>query len=477
MQPMFLRLHVNDKEKGGPRAPPRNKMALYEQLSIPSQRFNPNPKNTASVVPPPASSSQGTNHEGMFFPPHLQRSTHPAGKSYAGYSDFNSPLTPLEHNKKHDEEDFMVPIFVQLEIGQDQRKNSNGIDREDDEPVRGIENGHSSTLSKDSCLEELGSPNNPTFESGYHEDNRCESLQIAKGDREDDASETSMVDSIPGLDMSPDDVVGIIGQKQFWKARRAIVKRPLKVFGGGVSQQRVFAVQVFELHRLIKCFLGKPLKGSSPKKLPIENVVKPSPHIVKHKDDSRNPNRKMECLAENGVRKTFCSSEQNFSQPSNYRLFSEQGVSPWGFHQSPGHQWLVLVMSPSEGLIYKPYYPGHGLLGPVCRGCGHPGSNPMMGISGSAQPASSESEFLGSTASSSGERAQEFGSKRRNVLTLFPTSPIPVVHFAEGSAELQDTCQPTRVIKVVPRNARSATESTARIFQSIQEERKQCDSF
>lgn len=40
MGPMFPRLHVNDTEKGGPRAPPRNKMALYEQLSIPSQRFN-----------------------------------------------------------------------------------------------------------------------------------------------------------------------------------------------------------------------------------------------------------------------------------------------------------------------------------------------------------------------------------------------------------------------------------------------------
>ena len=38
--PMFPRLHVNDAEKGGPRAPPRNKMALYEQFSIPSQRFN-----------------------------------------------------------------------------------------------------------------------------------------------------------------------------------------------------------------------------------------------------------------------------------------------------------------------------------------------------------------------------------------------------------------------------------------------------
>lgn len=56
MGPMFPRLHVNDADKGGPRAPPRNKMALYEQLSIPSQRFNPvvmplNPNSTSSVVP------------------------------------------------------------------------------------------------------------------------------------------------------------------------------------------------------------------------------------------------------------------------------------------------------------------------------------------------------------------------------------------------------------------------------------------
>ena len=40
MGPMFPRLHVNDTEKGGPRAPPRNKMALYEQLTIPSHRYN-----------------------------------------------------------------------------------------------------------------------------------------------------------------------------------------------------------------------------------------------------------------------------------------------------------------------------------------------------------------------------------------------------------------------------------------------------
>lgn len=57
MGPMFPRLHVNDADKGGPRAPPRNKMALYEQLSIPSQRFNPgvmplNQNNSCSMVSP-----------------------------------------------------------------------------------------------------------------------------------------------------------------------------------------------------------------------------------------------------------------------------------------------------------------------------------------------------------------------------------------------------------------------------------------
>jgi len=61
--PMFPRLHVNDAEKGGPRAPPRNKMALYEQLSVPSQRFNPRllplkPNSSSNLVAPPTSSTQ-----------------------------------------------------------------------------------------------------------------------------------------------------------------------------------------------------------------------------------------------------------------------------------------------------------------------------------------------------------------------------------------------------------------------------------
>lgn len=40
----------------------------------------------------------------------------------------------------------------------------------------------------------------------------------------DDLSETSMENSMSGLDITPEDVVGIIGWKHFWKVRKAIVK-------------------------------------------------------------------------------------------------------------------------------------------------------------------------------------------------------------------------------------------------------------
>ena len=50
MGPLFPRLHVNDTLKGGPRAPPRNKMALYEQFSVPSHRYS-----AAAAAPPPPS--------------------------------------------------------------------------------------------------------------------------------------------------------------------------------------------------------------------------------------------------------------------------------------------------------------------------------------------------------------------------------------------------------------------------------------
>lgn len=56
MDPLFPRLHINDADKGGPRAPPRNKMALCEQSSRSSQSFTstsaPTPR-TMSMLPLP----------------------------------------------------------------------------------------------------------------------------------------------------------------------------------------------------------------------------------------------------------------------------------------------------------------------------------------------------------------------------------------------------------------------------------------
>ncbi|XP_059454927.1 protein EARLY FLOWERING 3-like [Corylus avellana] len=360
------------------------------------------------------------------------------------------------------------------------------------------------------------------------------------------------------------------------------------------SQQRVFAVQVFELHRLIKVqqliaespnllledgtFLGKASLTVTPaKKLPLKYVLKPPSHIVKGKDNSENPNHKMEFSAENAVGKTCLSSVKNGSQPSNYgpypghlqpaTMATGNNMGPWSFHQSPGHQWLIPVVSPSEGLIYKPY-PGPGYMGTVCGGAGPfspapltgnfmnpaygvpasphhqgignlPGTTPLghsylplygmpvmnPAMSGSVVEqvsqftgtvahdqsqfsggrtnsntphpsscnvpnqkhgaisqvakfqASKDSELQGSTASSPCERSRGVGtgysSEGRDALPLFPRDPV----VPEAASQPRETAdRPTRVIKVVPHNPRSATESAARIFQSIQEERKQHDS-
>lgn len=51
MDPLFPRLHINDADKGGPRAPPKNKMALCEQSSRSTQSL------TSTSTPAPATMS------------------------------------------------------------------------------------------------------------------------------------------------------------------------------------------------------------------------------------------------------------------------------------------------------------------------------------------------------------------------------------------------------------------------------------
>ncbi|KAI4337111.1 hypothetical protein L6164_015564 [Bauhinia variegata] len=703
MGPMFPRLHVNDTEKGGPRAPPRNKMALYEQLSIPSQRSNPRllplNSNTANSTVPLESSSQGTVPERNYiFPVHLPPQTHTyrAEKHISRHSDganLNTSVSQLEQRKrKVDEDDFRVPVYVHSRIGQSHDKTQKSFDGRKLTPVgsrysgstiegnvqndydkdpkaigsqpvsmskdvrseseglpkvspskeqlvksaRKTSNGDSlvwqakatpnqesqdcpvENLSRlrqgDACLLQesgVGIQSNDTGYGGglvestrdtdkgnapvprscsHSPSNHSSPLETINGtanhdawtgrsvhkgtfEKSDNISKISTVDNLSSLKVSPDDVVDIIGQKHFWKARRAII-----------NQQRVFAVQVFELHRLIKvqqliagspdvlvedaAFLGKsPLKGSSPKKLSLEYVVKPQQQNLRRKNDSEKVNHKMECSAENAVGKTSPSSVKNGSHISNYTPFSgnpQQGngvaVGNWCYQQSPGHQWLIPVMSPSEGLVYKPYT-GPGFAGTPCGGCGPFGPAPMGGtfmnpacgvppshqgitlpgshayfppygipvmnpaMSGSAVEqmnqlgrsdsidqnghslcgganfnshnqssnslpvqkngaiskvmkfkASKESELQRSTASSPSEVAEGISTGQiaegRDALPLFPMAPV----VPEEIHQSDETRQQTRVIRVVPYNPRSATESAARIFKSIQVERKQYDS-
>ncbi|CAN1161758.1 Protein EARLY FLOWERING 3 [Linum perenne] len=351
------------------------------------------------------------------------------------------------------------------------------------------------------------------------------------------------------------------------------------------SQQRVFAVQVFELHRLIKVqqliagspqllvednnYLGKPsMPGSPMKKLQSEYVLVQAARTRKRKDDTEEPSNKLEGSAENAVAKPSLPSLRTGSQPSANHTphvgnqvpapaVNDSKTGAWCFHQPTGQQWLVPVMSPTEGLIYKPYAPP-GSMGAGCGGCGSYGPAPIMGnfmnpgygaapylhqghgcfppygmpvmsagISGSAveqrnrvpvsgshgqnsqlsgsganfsvqhqsstnvelrtqksgvismaeiRASTKEREVQGSTASSRSERMEVVGSVqqvdgRDAAVYMFPARPPSVV------SDPRDQGQTPRVIRVVPHNPRSATESAARIFQSIQEERKQQESI
>lgn len=77
--------------------------------------------------------------------------------------------------------------------------------------------------------------------------------------------------------------------------------------------------------------------------------------------------------------------------------------------------------------------------------------------------AAEEIEVQGSSASSPSERQQG-------------TPSPPALETSESEPRASGPGPAPRVIKVVPRNGLSASESAARIFRSIQEERMQFDS-
>ncbi|CAA6666121.1 unnamed protein product [Spirodela intermedia] len=491
--PLFPRLHVNDAGKGGLRAPPRNKMALYEIFSIPSHMLkSDSPSSAPDSLVPSASLNQMWKHWPTSMVSWEYQGAEGAGKESNGRTGFCSRELP-----------------------------GNSL----------MEPGAGEGLDRTGSVEDADVLPSPS--SG---DSDKEALEGSGADDED--SGTSM-GSVPGIDISPDDVVDLIGAKHFWKMRRAIA-----------NQQRVFGIQVFELHKLIKVqkllsvsphvlledtsrlqgqpvedpcanFLVKPQMKTIKEKVAGSNhLVEPQPPITNQRDHSQKAKCDSKSTTEDmaGIL-SFHRVQHPTDQASSLPVSSDSTPRPWCFQAPASNQWLVPVMSPSEGLIYKPCtspypppaalmntvysgstplslaphwvlpgsaaiaptllpvpfgLPVHGaeveqlkpIAGPLLKqhswsscGVSNPKSGPFSELDRSVQK-SKGSILQGSTGSSPSDTRLQ---GQRAAVT-----PLPMV--SEGSG------QHTQVIKVVPHNPKSTTESAARIFQRIQRERQQYDS-
>nr|BDI21193.1 protein EARLY FLOWERING 3 [Lemna minor] len=470
--PLFPRLHVNDADKGGPRAPPRNKMALYEQFSIPSQRFTSSSSSTltfssrhGSSSAPSISSNQGCGQERSSSSSFYMRPQIPPSLS-GERSQNDMPRAASTVRKpsmeKSEEEDFRVPIYVQSSTRDclvAERKTTPSSDSRNFKK-NGQNPGDLSediVIRTDTSSDQDHDDGNLRSSGSSGSTDKIPSSEDGAADRliGDDASGTLMVDSGEGMDVyNPDNLVGLIGLKHFWKARRAMV-----------NQQRVVALQIFELHRLMnvqKLLAESPhllledpssFHGSSNaplKSQPVDSLVKPI-------DPKVNETQAME-----GNKASQPEEERGSGEvappvpPPPGPAMSDSKAGPWPVHVA-GNQWLFPVMSPTEGLVYKPFYkPQNMVLLPP------PYSLPPP-LSGSVVE---QGNFIPGGHVSSCDRLR----LRENDLQSSTASSAVSRTAAVGIGD-----SPARVIKVVPRNPKSASESAVRIFQTIQKERQGYD--
>ncbi|KAK1548942.1 hypothetical protein Q3G72_019376 [Acer saccharum] len=279
-------------------------------------------------------------------------------------------------------------------------------------------------------------------------------------------------------------------------------------------------------------YMNKPhLDMSLVKKLPPKSILEASLQIiVKPKDNSQKPDLRTECEDENAIGNLPLPSVNNdtskglVTRRSNFGSYSGNAPptpvtrnikpSPWCFPPPGSGDFLstaygvpashqqgigILAGNPPLGQTYFPPY-GMPVMNPSISSSAveqrslFPGTRPKdnhlsVGDINFVMPnqsycdmssqmsraiscclgkfqASKERELQGSTASSpAAERA------KGDALPLFPMEPI--VQASDQNAQTNE--QQSRVIKVVPHNARLATESAAWIFRYIQEGRKQYD--
>ncbi|KAL0463844.1 UNVERIFIED_CONTAM: protein HEADING DATE 3B [Sesamum latifolium] len=376
----------------------------------------------------------------------------------------------------------------------------------------------------------LGDCNEPTkieLNNEFSEDKDCLALQVGNADKRQNTSETSMENSLPGLDLTPENVASVIGQRLFWKARKTIV-----------HQQRIFSLQIFELHRLIKVqrvIAGSPetlhennfhpnkssIQFPPMNKLLYVTPLDPLPSVAKPKADALKSNLGEDCGAEavsgmlplpTSIAEIGRLPQQLIPKPlpTPAPIPTDAKLAPWCFQPPPGNQCLSTMGGTTYG-VPAPNEQGIGHFYGTSLGQGYfqPYPMPLINASGpnpeveqmisSARvqlpepdkdsstsnanfavpcqsPCKASSQQSAVVSGCGGNLHRHKGSDGQcssatspaerlegEALSLFPTTP--------SSQALRDQSK-VKVIKVVPHNRKSAPESAARIFQSIQEERK-----
>ncbi|GAA0164544.1 hypothetical protein LIER_20149 [Lithospermum erythrorhizon] len=364
------------------------------------------------------------------------------------------------------------------------------------------------------------SSTNPTSMDKCHTDKDYGSEPGGPSNINNAMSDVSVEKSIPNYVVSPKDVVRAIGQERFWKARRTIL-----------HQQRILAAQLFDLHRLVKV---QRMMAESPE-MPFEGnfyIRKSSIKLSHSRELFPDTNEEAKAILQESNFKIKNEPEKASRKPlplnTDKGLFTQQPIpipcpgvlvvppittvtksSLLLFHPPPGNQWLVPVRSPSEGVVYKPYTgpvprtggilsPVHDNIAPISltgmgdqtffnRAYSFPASNiqGLGNLSGHSALGHSNPQPYPMPAINAIECNQHLEGSKKNdshdsksscplenntvaTLSLFPTTPSHQPPFSSSAS-----AQKIQVTKVVPRTRKLAFESAARIFQTIQEERKQ----
>ncbi|KAG2317472.1 hypothetical protein Bca4012_068360 [Brassica carinata] len=536
--PLFPRVHVNDTEHAVLSQPFDGKtMSLYKLSSVssPTNKISDSPSTLCLSLPPPAYNTHLTDgpEKNQFSPIYntspaskLEGNVNKNGMNYPcprGSSVTNTKTSSIKQNEYHFKnltnlDSLKVPVFrlpetdpkantdLSLQFHNSSTSKSRG-EAADSKPL--LNNLHIRELLLPECLEDE-SKNWPLSVmktklyrrralDGFNVDIQKKPKTVPP--REQDASDCSAIDSLSGMSAASNDVARVIGEKRFWKMRTYMI-----------SQQKIFVTQVFELHRLIM----------------VQKKVAKSPNLVLKSKISGGKRCTMRSsqsylleMASSKVKRPNTEIQKPVTEdyPEHMKLklplpfTSKELVTPVWQQQllpPPGNQWLVPVMSPSEGLVYKPYAgpcppPPSAFMVPIygqdslATASRFPAStqfshnyfpprttvldqtNPFgqlqrwssasshmtQAISFSLKKSdqeSNDSEVHGSTASSPPEK------HKFDVLPLFPTEPTH--HIDEWEQKQQP---PHHAIKAIPHKSTSASESAARIFRSIQEERRDSD--